>query len=133
MAVLNMLPQGGGGLDRYSVFDWITTRNTSGNGTITSGALTLSSNTAKVLYSMAETKFSDSASSAAANGTVIMQGSNDNSTWVNVDTLSWNTGTTATQKSGTATGYKYYRFQLNVTTTGSGWSKISACGFIAYK
>ena len=133
MAVINMLPHGGGGLDRYSVFDWITTRNARGNGTITSGSLTLSSNTAKVLYSMAETKFSDSASSAAANGTVILQGSNDNSSWTNVDTMSWNTGTTATQKDGTATGYKYYRFQLNVTSTSSDWAKISACGFIAYK
>ena len=132
MAVLNYLPQSGG-LSNYNVFDWITTRNTSGNGTITGGALTLAKSSAKILYSMAETKFSDSAGSAAANGTVIIQGSNDNTTWVNVDTLTWSTATTATQKSGTATGYKYYRFQLNVTTTGSGWSKISASGFIAYR
>lgn len=130
--IINRLPMGGG-VSSWNVFSWLNTRNAAGNGTITGGALTLGSNTATILYAMAETKFSDSASSAAANGTVILQGSNDNSTWVNVDTLSWDTGTTATQKSGTTTGYKYYRFQLNVTTTGNGWSKISASGFIAYR
>lgn len=133
MAVINMLPSGGGiSVDKY--YPWVVTKNGGGSTTLmTSDVVTCSLATTEVIYSLAETTFSDSASSAAANGTVKLQGSNNNSTWSDVQTLSWTTGTTSANTSGITSGYKYYRFQFYANVTGSGWGKISAGCFIAYK
>jgi len=126
MAVINMLPQGGG-LGDFLCFQYGIAKNGNGTRTYTSGTVTCSSASVKVIYTLLVTRYfhDDSAQSNAMSGYLKLQGSNNNSTWVDVKTMNYPTAIQDTSAYGTASGYKYYRFVFYCST--SGWGK-AACG-----
>lgn len=114
-------------------YPWAAAKNGNNNRTVTSGTVTCASATETIIYSLMVTRYfyDDTAQSESMTGTLKLQGSNNNSSWTDIKTLSYTTTITDTSTNGTVSGYKYYRFQFYCKT--SGWGKAACACFIAYK